>query len=226
MTEHAYNYARFSPHLHFDGECEAPEVGMSLADVRVRRLDGSSVALSELSRGLVVLETGSTTCPLYADTVDAMAELSREHSDVMFCVLYVREAHPGERIGPHEALQTKLSVAASLSSALDERRHVLVDDLGGTVHRLLGSAPNSAVVLGPDARVLAWFPDADPSAIDEALAAVRAGMPVAGVEASFRPPRPWIALAALWRGGAVALRDFVVGLPSLVLHRITSRRPC
>jgi hypothetical protein len=221
-----YNYDTFRPAPYVEGGCDGPEPGEHLGDVAVWQVDGTPTSLSEAVDGVTVLEAGSTTCPLYRGNVRRMHAVSRRHPEVTFVVLYTREAHPGGRRGPHRDLEDKRATAAALPEEAGEWRHVLVDDLEGPLHQRLAGAPNSVLVLDGRARVIRWMHDADPTALDATLAALRDGRPPGDVRASFRPPPPHIAVRALLRGGPRAVWDFALGLPTLMRYRLSGGADC
>lgn len=220
-----YNYERFRPH-HFDlATFDGPGIGQRLPDVGLTTVDGHPVRLSDFAGRTVVIETGSVTCPMYAKGIDGMNRLAAQHPDVVFAVLYVREAHPGERIGRHCGLDEKRAAARLTRSALDERRLILVDDLEGTLHLALGGLPNMVYVIGPDGLVRFR---GDWTQVD-VMASVLAGTadPRTLGREHFPPakPRPATAIRTLLNGGRLALFDFVIGLPGLLIqHRRADRR--
>ncbi len=217
-----YNYETFRPATHIGHNGVQPAPGDDLSDHVICHLDGTGVTLGQVIDRPTVLETGSTTCPLYSANVSPMAELADRHPDVGFLVLYIREAHPGGRQGPHRHLDQKLAAAATLPTAVGETRTVVVDDHDGSLHRALGETPNSVVVLDERARVVTWMADADPAAVERVLCGLQAGeLPT--VTPRFRLPSPPVTLRALLRGGRRAVWDFVIGLPALANYRIGQR---
>jgi hypothetical protein len=68
--------------------------------------------------------------------------------------IYVREAHPGQRVTHHDSLDTKLANARLLRDEIGIRRTILVDDLDGTAHRAYGLLPNMTWVIGRGGRVI------------------------------------------------------------------------
>ena len=68
--------------------------------------------------------------------------------------IYTREAHPGEHVGHHATFEDKLANARLLRDEVGIRRRILVDDLGGTLHRAYGILPNMTWVIGRGGRIL------------------------------------------------------------------------
>ena len=220
-----YNYTTFRPGPYVEGGCDGPELGEFLGDYTVYDLDGNERQVSEMVDGLTVIETGSTTCPLYCSQIEPMREVGARHPEVRFVVLYTREAHPGGRRGAHTDLDDKIAEARRIDVSAGEWREVWVDTIDGRLHTKLTGSPNSVIVLDRDARVKAWLHDSNASAVDEVLEKVLAGAEVGEVSSQFRPPGPR-AVAALFRGGLQAVWDFLVGLPTLVSYRLSGGPNC
>ena len=55
----------------------------------------------------MVLETGSSTCSMYTKNIPDMKGIEEEFPDVKFLMIYVQEAHPGERLGAHKNWEGK-----------------------------------------------------------------------------------------------------------------------
>lgn len=222
----AYNYDVFEPAPYIEGGCDGPGPGEALGDAPVWTLGGARLGLGELTDRVLVLETGSTTCPLYRGNIQRMARVADRHPDVAFVVLYTREAHPGERRGAHRDRDDKLEVARRLVDHAGEWRQVVVDDLDGMLHRRLEGAPNSVTILDRDGRVQCYLHDNDPSAVGQVLDDLSAGRSPRVPRTRFRPPNPRTAVAALLTGGRDALRDFLRGLPALLRWRISGGPSC
>lgn len=222
----SYNYDVFEPAPYIEAGCDGPDVGDTLGDTPVWTLDGSRRRLGELTDGLLVLETGSTTCPLYRGNVRRMARVAVRHPEATFAVLYTREAHPGARRGAHRDRDDKLDAASQLVDQAGEWRTVVVDDLDGPLHRRLEGAPNSVTILDRDGRVRCYLHDNDPSAVAQVLEDLAAGRSPSVPHARFRPPTPRTALGALRTGGKGAVRDFLRALPALLRWRISGGPGC
>lgn len=201
-----YNYRHFSS-AHYDASrFEGPSPGQPMPEGRVFRPSGEELALSSLPRPYV-LEMGSLTCPIFVSGLARMNELALAHPEVRFYVLYVREAHPGERRPAHADLADKRRASAQLGRAEPERREVLVDDVEGTLHRALGAWPNSVYFVGRDGLVR-WRSD---WGAPETLASVLRGEADARTLAEERrpaaPPEKAAMMRALRRGGVSAFED-------------------
>ena len=120
-----------------------PRAGDQVKDYTLTDLKtGEDVKLTDFNGKWVVIETGSSTCSMYTKNIPDMKEIVDEFPDVEFVIVYVREAHPGERLGPHQNMEEKLSAAKLVAPRYGEHRRVLVDNLDGDFHRAYGAMPN------------------------------------------------------------------------------------
>ncbi len=226
-TETLYNYPAYSWDLE-ETElarwlADGPRTGEIAPDFELTDLDGTTVRLSDLRGRPVVIEFGSYSSPIFSDRVPAMERLAREHPNVSFLVIVIREAHPGELLRQHRTTTEKRSAARRLAIEEGIGRRVLVDDLEGTVHRAFGGAWNPVYVLDADGKIVfrrAWN---HPDDVAAALAALEdsssapAGETVEMAQLSGRQP---IGLRLLERGGREALLDFYRGAPTPVRRRL------
>lgn len=220
-----YNYTTFRPGHYLEGACDGPSPGEPLGDYVIHDLDGHASRLEDLTEGVTVIETGSTTCPLYCAQIEPMREVARRHPGVRFVMLYTREAHPGERRGRHESIEDKIGEASRADESAGEWREVWVDGLNGELHKRLSGSPNSMTVLDADAAVIAWHRDSDARATGELLERLASGSDISDVRPKFRPP-PLRALRALFRGGWKGVWDFMRGLPAVASYRLSGGSPC
>lgn len=107
-------------------------------------------------------------------------------------LVYTREAHPGEHFPAHRTFEQKLSHARAFRELFKIQRPILVDDLGGTGHRLYGTLPNMTYLIGRGGRILfrsAWTDPPTVEAILEYILAARsrraAGMRLAPFYSEF-----------------------------------------
>lgn len=152
--EITYNYRHFGPEHYDFRSFDGPRPGDKAPDFEAFTLDGEMVSLSDFRGKWVVLETGSITCPITDSKVHAMDKLHRQYEDVVFILLYTREAHPGEHYDAHESTDAKLERASTFADEYNLKREVLVDDATGTAHRKYGSMPNSVHIINPDGVVV------------------------------------------------------------------------
>jgi hypothetical protein len=173
-----YDYERFSRerlHEFVDARFSGPEAGGQAPDFKAESLAGETVRLSDYQgEKNVLLVFGSATCPMTAATIGGISALYEEFRDeVEFFFVYVREAHPGERVPAHGSIDEKFAAARLLREAEDLAMPVLVDDLRGSIHRDYSGLPNPAFLIDKSGHVAfrsMWAnPEALAAAIDELL---------------------------------------------------------
>ncbi len=164
-----------------------------------------------------MLETGSITCPLYVGKIKSMNIVARQHPDVQFLVIYIREAHPGKKIGAHKNTATKIENVKNLSDKEPENRDILIDTLDGQFHKKLGLLPNMAYIFSKDNKILYRADWNIPSRIDSLLASIKAENPIPTTPADFTPVSPHYSLRVLGRAGGIkAIWEFISHLPALM----------
>lgn len=215
-----YSYSRFTPEDYDFTMDTGLQAGQTFVDFDLHRLDGAPVRLSDYLRGKpLVLETGSMTCPMYAQSVPPMQDLIRKYPQLDHVLLYVREAHPGERQPQHASLEAKLEAARTSCSRYHEgNRPVLVDALNGAAHRAYGTMPNSVFIIAPDGTILFRSLWNNAAEMDGILGKVARGEAISSHELKAVPPFSYRGARTLFYGGVVAIWDFVRGLPRLVAN--------
>jgi hypothetical protein len=220
-----YNYTAFGFALE-DGVFErflgdAPKLGAAAPPFELPDLEGRHHRLDDWQGKPVVIEFGSYTCPIFCGHNPAMERLAAEHPEVVFVVIYTREAHPGERVAAHASVADKARVARRLVEEEPIGRLVLVDDLDGTVHRAFGAVWDPVFVLDADQTVVlrrAWN---DPSHVATALHTLRAGERTRSESIEMSPPTNVAGFGhGLLRGGRQALLDFYYSAPAAVRERL------
>ena len=198
-----------------------PEPGERAPDFEGRTLDGDTIKLSDYrGRKNVVLTFGSLTCPMTAGSIDGMNDLYDEYQndDVQFLFVYVREAHPGERVPAHLSLEDKMRAAEMLRDAEDVAMPIIVDERRGPIHRKYGKLPNSTFLIDKSGRIAFRALWTRPGVVEDALEALLERQRDRGVEhaivnggedRSF--PVSYTVMhsyRALERGGEKSLADF------------------
>lgn len=212
-----YNRPRFTV-MQYDWEVfKGPRAGEPAFDFVLNTLDGKEVKISDYRGKWLVIETGSSTCSMYTKNIPAMQEVRAQNPDVEFIVVYVREAHPGERLHQHQSYDEKLTAAKMLAPRYGEDRTVLVDQLAGKFHVTYGAMPNIVYVINPEGNVHYRCNWATADGLQEALADrhninTQENADMHKLKAS---RGLWVALRTMWTGGFLALWDFVVALPGL-----------
>lgn len=212
-----YNAPRFKVKQYDFDVFVGPAAGQPAEDFTLYDLDGTPVPLSDFRGRWVVLETGSATCSMYTKNIEAMRTLRSQHPDVDFIVVYVREAHPGERLRQHAAIEDKMRASKLLPERYKEDRRILVDSINGDFHRAYGGMPNVVYVINPEGVV---HHRCDWAVVDELrIALENRDQPHLVEHADSKKLRAsrgiFTALRTMWTGGILALWDFVRALPQL-----------
>ena len=196
-----------------------PAAGEKFKDFPLADLDtGEPVKLSDFLGKWVVLETGSATCSMYTKDISEMKALEAEFPDVEFPLIYVREAHPGERLGPHQSMDEKRAAARLLKPRYGEHRRILVDSLEGDFHRAYGSMPDVVYVMRPDGTIHYRCNWATPQGVRAALSDREKFHRVENADmAAIKASRgKYNMVRTMWTGGFVALYDFLKNAPLTV----------
>ena len=196
-----------------------PAAGEKFKDFQLIDLEtGAPVTISDFAGKWVVLETGSATCSMYTKDIGDMSALESEFPDVQFLLIYVREAHPGERLGPHQSIEEKRAAAGLLKPRYGENRRILVDSLEGHFHRAYGSMPNVVYVVRPDGTIHYRCNWATPQGVRAALSDRENFHRVenAGMAAIKATRGKYNMVRTMWTGGFIALYDFMKGMPPTV----------
>ena len=212
-----YNRPRFTV-MQYDWDVfKGPRAGEPAIDFAFTDFNGDQVSISDFVGRWLVIESGSATCSMYTKNMPGMKKLRAQHPDVEFLVVYVREAHPGERLHQHHTFDDKMNAAKSLVRKYDEDRIILVDQLLGKFHITYGAMPNIVYVINPEGIVHYRCNWATTDGLAEALAD-RENINTnehADMHKLKASRGLWIAVRTMWTGGLLALWDFVVALPKL-----------
>jgi hypothetical protein len=155
-----YNYEHFRPkYFAEDAKLAVNPKGVvpgdTAPDFELQDTEGRSWRLSELRGKPVVLITGSATCPLTHGSVYGLEETYRAFGEqAHWFYLYVREAHPGERLPSHVSYEQKRAQADFFRRADRVPWPVLVDDLQGTVAHAYTTLPNAQFLIDADGMVV------------------------------------------------------------------------
>lgn len=216
-TRPPYLNPRFKVGLYDWDTFVGPRAGEPAVDFTCTDFEGKSFRLSDFRGRWVVLETGSATCSQYSKNIDRMKALREAFPDVEFLLIYVREAHPGERLHQHRSFDEKLAAARLLPERYGEHRRILVDTLEGDMHRAYGAMPNVVYVIDPEGVVHYRCDWTHVEGLREALA--DRTRPHTEEHAELRKISAqravWTAVRTMWTGGIVALWDFVMAGPAL-----------
>ena len=216
-----YNNPRFKVKQYDFGTFLGPAAGEKAKDFEVTDLEtGKPVKLSDFKGKWVVIETGSSTCSMYTKNIEEMKKVRAEHPDVEFLLIYVREAHPGERLHQHKNFDEKIKAAKLLKPRYKEDRRVLVDSIDGDFHKAYGMLPNILYIIRPDGKVHCRVNWSTPGMARKALEDRKTIHKVENADMKeLKASRGMFsALRTMWTGGFLALLDFFVALPKLA-HR-------
>jgi len=228
-----YRYKRFTTSLlfrdlKFGKTAAAP--GDSLPSFELVTTSGDRLTNRDvLGDKPVLIVFGSMTCPMTASAAPTVQELQDKYGDrVDFIMLYVREAHPGERITQAETMDEKLQHARALKRLYDVSWTVAADTIDGDLHRALDPKPNSAFLVSSDGIILfrsLWA--SDEGALREALDAVANGR-VPDKRQSEKLLGPVVRAMGqvqevMTRGGPQAVRDlWRAGFPMALAGRLAT----
>lgn len=218
-----YRYDRFVAADYDLSRFDSPQLGDPAPTVVATDQHGRTIDLADLRGQWVVLELGSLTCNMFASNNDRMQDLADRYDDVTFAVLYVREAHPGRRIGQPGDLEEKRANARQLGERLGMRREIWVDDLDGDAHRAFGALPNSVFVIDPAGRIAYrrdWTVTSDLADFLADRTAATTDDRTTTRQLLVRRPN----LGAVLRAGTDALLDVLKALPALARSHLATDR--
>ncbi|GAA0873785.1 hypothetical protein GCM10009118_01930 [Wandonia haliotis] len=212
----AYNYKHFKATDYDFTNFKGPKPGEKYVDFKATTLDGKTVRLSDYLNQPVVLDTGSITCPMYANSKTSMIVLQKKYPTIHFLLLYVREAHPGSRTNGVTSFQEKMVNAKSTLKLYNERRTVLVDDLEGTAHQLYGAMPNMTYLIGTDGIIKFRANWTNIEALEKAIVNPTEHFVEKQDFYPVTKPPISVVLRTLMVGGFRALYEFLISLPQLI----------
>ena len=211
-----YNYKHFKAKDYDFKNFIGPKAGDKYIDFKATTIDGNTISLSDYLDKPVVLDTGSITCPMYANSKSPMIDLQEQYPNIHFLLLYVREAHPGSKTDGITSMEEKMNNARSMIKLYNEKRTILVDDLEGTAHKMYGAMPNMTYLIDVDGTIRFRANWTNTEALNTVLAKIETGH----IETrDFYPvvkPSLRTAFRTLMIGGFRALFEFVVSLPQLI----------
>jgi peroxiredoxin len=222
MTE--YNYSKFEA-SHYDFlSFPGPKVGEEFPELTFTGLDGDEIKFSSFRGQRVVLESGSLTCPMYAKDVSKMQLLAEQYPDTRFLLMYIREAHPGSKVAAHRTADDKAATARRLQDTFGENRQILIDNVAGTAHQLLGSFPNLTYLIDEQGVVIWRTSWSDAESVEAVLNGSASPSLLAHDIVPPTRPTPWSAARVLLRAGLNSLWDFTISLPRLMRSHGDVRR--
>ena len=218
MPKTEYNYKRYKMSEYDLGAFPGSKAGELAENFSIYDQNGTQVSLHDYRGKWVVLETGSITCAMYVKNIPGIKELQVKYPDVEFLLVYVREAHPGSRLGPHESNAQKIQRAEKLKVFYDEPRKILIDDLQGKMHKAYGELPNMVYIIDPNGRIIYRSDWAFPKRIEKILQ----NRDEANTDEHVQiiTAAPWIMVPVVLRGGWDALWDISIALPAIIIAHL------
>ena len=139
---------------HLFGSGPAP--GDEAPVFEARSLDGDTISLDDYKGDKnVVLTFGSATCPFTAASIGGLNDLYEDYDgdDVEFLFVYIREAHPGDKLPAHKDWDHKVTAAELFREQEEVDMPILVDDLKGSIHKKYGALPNPTYIIDKSGRI-------------------------------------------------------------------------
>lgn len=232
LSNDDYRYESISMGLMFDDmrfSKNGVQPGQIVPNFDVFTTEGEKLKLYDLSAGKpLLLVTGSLTCPMTVSSMPSVSEFHRKLGNKVNIVLvYVREAHPGEKVPQPKLLAEKIEHAAQLKAVYGTDFPIIVDGIDGELHRALDIMPNSAHLIDTKGKLLfrSLFAT-DTAAIEKALTALSRGETLRKTQ-SQHLFAPMIGAAGFMNGtftvaGARAHKEMIVSALPVYLLSLTS----
>ncbi len=214
-----YNYLHFNAKEETKAEFTGPDIGDLAPEFVAYTINGEKVKLSDYDGKTIVIESGSFTCPSYIGYIDSMNKLSLNYPDVVFLILYVREAHPGSKIGPHFSLDDKIDLAKQLKNSDNENRTILVDDINGSIHSSQILLPNFLYIVNKEGKIAYRSEWNDPKTVEKVLIHLQDPKSEKLPRPKAKMPSPFTVFKVMKRGGWNAIFDMMPGMPRLIYSR-------
>lgn len=213
-----YNYQKFANKEYDLVHSSGISSGEFIHDFSFLTLDGETKKLSDFTDKPIILETGSLSCGMFAGQSKAMNKLATENKDFHFLLLYVREAHPGKLVNAHNNIEQKCNLANRLNTEDNiENRTIIIDNLDGTVHKILGALPNMVFIINIDGQVIYKNEWNSAKALQKAMHSFKANKKPITQKWTMLPfPNIPIEYKIFKRAGWDAGLDFIKALPRLL----------
>ncbi len=217
-----YNYKKFRMQEYDILHSKGIQIGEVISDFEVFTIEGERKRISDYFDKPIVLETGSISCGMFAGKLHNMEELANENKDFVFLILYVREAHPGNKIVPHNSIDSKCYLANQLKEIEQVSRTIIIDDLEGSFHKMLGGLPNMVFMIDTEGRIVFKSNWNKVNDVRSALNIYRVNRNAIDQQWTFLPmPSLKTEHKVFKRAGWDAAWDLVIALPQLIyLHII------
>lgn len=217
-----YNYAKFKNKEYDLVHSSGVKSGDLIPNFSFLTLDGQTKSISDYFDKPIILETGSITCGMFAGQGNSMNKLAKENPDFNFLLLYVREAHPGKLINAHATIAEKCELASRLQAEDKvENRNIIIDDIDGTAHKILGALPNMIFILDMDGKVIFKEEWNNAKSLRSVMKKYRASKQLIEQKWSLLPlPSIPVEYKVFKRAGWDAAFDFLLALPKLIFMHL------
>jgi len=214
-----YNYPRFKMNNYELGYFPGPKAGEKVDyNYTLTDLDGNEVNLSNYRGKWLVMETGSLTCPMYVKNVRKFIKLKDKYPDVEWLMIYVREAHPGEKIGQAGTIDKKVAYAKQNRDDYHEERKIFVDSVDGKWHHDWGLLPNMVYVINPEGTVTYRADWSFANNVDRVLK--NRDDIITNEHIVIIGAAPWITIPVTLKGGWIALYDILIIFPKVYYEHL------
>ena len=220
-----YRYNRFKQSNYDPTSFPGPKAGEKVSyDYQFTSLEGEVVNLDDYRGKWLVIECGSLTCPMYVKDVKSSQSLQDDHPDVEWLVVYIREAHPGNKLKQATSIEEKTSYAKRAQLEYRETRKIVVDDLAGTWHHDWGLWPNFVYIINPDG-VCVYRADWSMADNIREVLADRTNI-TSDERVSHMGSAPWVFVPVTLKGGWIAFWDLIKIMPKamgkILIHKFKS----
>lgn len=217
-----YNYQKFANKEYDLVHSSGISSGEFIQDFSFLTLDGETKKLSDFTDKPIILETGSLSCGMFAGQSKAMNKLATENKDFHFLLLYVREAHPGKLINAHINFEQKCELANRLKTEDEiENRTIIIDDINGTVHSILGALPNMVFIIDTNRQIIFKDEWNNAKTLQNAIHQFRkAKKPIEQKWTMLPLPNISVEYKIFKRAGWDAGIDFIKALPKLIYSHL------
>ena len=150
---------------------------------------------------------------MYVKNVKPFEKIRDKHPDVEWLVVYVREAHPGEKAGQAKSMDEKIAYAKRNRDEYKEDRKIAVDSMDGKWHHDWGLLPNTVYVINPEGKVIYRADWSFPNNVDRVLQnrdEINDNEHIVIIGAA-----PWITIPVTLKGGWIALYDILKVFPKV-----------
>lgn len=217
-----YNYTEFANKEYDLVHSSGIENGEFIQNFTFLTLNGEPKNLSDFADKPIVLETGSLTCGMFAGQSNSMNKLATENKDFHFLLLYVREAHPGKLVNAHNNIEQKCDLANRLyTEDKIENRTIIIDDINGTIHNMLGALPNMVFIIDTNKQIIFKDEWNNTKALQTAIQEFKlTNKPLQQKWAMLPLPNIPVEYRIFKRAGWDAAFDFILALPKLIFMHL------